>query len=139
MPYDPIFQARVIPILITVFDQYLAPVFDDRMYMSINPNAGKTLTFPYCIFQSQDDGGLNEDRIDQNGWNGLITFRSIDTTISGAMNKLLELAEQLQYITTSGYAIQIHPQKPKWFPVERLTQGNVYTMGLVVLFSIYPE
>lgn len=140
MPYDLSFQARVFPALMTAFETYLATVYDGRLYASVGP---ATPTFPYGVYQSQDGGGLNADFIDQSGWQGLITFRSLATSLEEAWDNIELLSDRLVGLSISGvagYAISHKPEHPQWFPVEKTTEyGSIYTAGLVVSFSVYKE
>lgn len=140
MPYDPSFQAKVFPVLMTAFEIYLADVYDGRLYASVAP---ATPTFPLAVYQSQDGGGLNADFVDQSGWEGLVTFRSLATTLQEAWDNLALLSARLPGLTASGvagYSIKNKPEHPQWFPVEKTTEyGSVYTAGLIVSFSVYKE
>lgn len=133
MTYDTAFIAKVFPMLAEAFDTTLSSIFGGRLYESVGPAKP---TFPECIYQSQDGGGKRDDYIGQNGWQGLITFRSIDTTLSGARNNTIQLLDALPSLTASGYSILTIPEKPQWFPVETLSTGRVYTAGVVVRFFV---
>ena len=134
--YDKTFQAKVWPIIVSAMEQYIAPVFNGRL----SADVATTLTqFPLGIYQSQDGGGKNDDTINTNGWQGFVTIRCIDVTQSGAWNKALEVATALDAITNTNYNISIKIDKPQRFPVEKLTQGSIYTAGLVIAMGIYPK
>jgi hypothetical protein len=141
MAYDRAFIAKVIDIFETVVDEEFAFVYDDRMYAITNTSS--EYVFPYCIYQSQDGGGKLEDYVGQNGWNGLMTFRSIDITKSGAMNKLIELANVIA--TNSGifhklgYSVGIELDKPQLFPIEQSSEHTIYTIGIVTLVRVYSD
>jgi len=134
--YDETFQAHVWPVIISLMDQYVAPVYSGRV--SRNVPASLT-TFPVGVYQSADGGGKNDDMIGQNGWKGFITFRSIDLTQSGAMNRLLQVAAVLPTIVHSGYAVSFHIDRPQEFPIEKITTSSVYTSALVLSVGIYPK
>ncbi len=136
MAYDINFQPKIFPMLHTAFQTGLAPVFDGRLYASVAP---PTPTFPLGVYQSQDGGGIRVDSLSRNGWEGLITFRSIDTTLSGAWTKLNQLVESIPAVVASGYLIEYRPEHPMWMPVERRTSGNIYTAAIVVTFRVYYE
>jgi hypothetical protein len=136
MSYDTMFQAKVWPVIISAMEQYIAPVFNGRL----SADVATTLTqFPVGVYQSQDGGGKNDDTINTNGWQGFVTIRCIDVTQSGAWNKALEVADALDTITNPNYNISIKIDKPQRFPVEKLTQGSIYTAGLVIAMGIYPK
>lgn len=137
--YDKTFQAKVMPVIISEFNEHVASVFDGRLYAIVAPPLA---TFPCGVYQSQDGGGLNKDFIGSdsgNGWEGMMTIRCLDTTLSGAWSKALDVAVALQTITNPIYDMNIHLEKPQWFPVEKLTIGNIYTAGLIVLIGVYPK
>lgn len=134
--YDKTFQAKVWPIIIAEMSEHIAPVFSGRLSQDIPTSLTQ---FPVGVFQSQDGGGKNDDYIGQNGWEGQITIRSIDQTISGAWNKALEVAEALLMVENEVYDISVDISKPIKFPVEKLTTGSIYTAGLVITMGIYPK
>lgn len=133
MSYDVNFQARIFPMLMTAFADGLGDVYDSRLYATVAPPQP---TYPYCVYQSQDGGGVKFDTFGRNGWDGYITFRSIDTTLSGAWGLIQELVEAIPLVVASGYLIEYMPDHPMWMPVERITIGNIYTAALVVRFQI---
>lgn len=132
--YDKTFQAKVWPIIIAAMSEYIAPVFNGRLSKNV---AASLSTLPAGVYQSQDGGGKNSDYINQNGWVGQLTIRCIDTTLSGAWNKALDVAEALPLITNPNYDISVNLSNPIEFPVEKLTTGSVYTAGLVITMGIY--
>lgn len=140
MAYDTSFQAKVFPVLMTAFETYLADVFAGRLYASVAP---ATPVFPLGVYQSQDGGGQRQDYINQNGWQGLITFRSLATSLSAAWDNIILLSDRLVGLSASGvsgYTISYQPDHAQWFPVEKTTDyGNIYTAGLIVSFSVYRE
>jgi len=134
--YDKTFQAKVWPIIIDLMQTFIAPVFNGRLSAKV---AVSLSTFPVGVYQSQDAGGKRDDYIGQNGWNGLVTIRCIDTSLDGAWTKALEVAEALQSMTHAEYDISVDVDSPIEFPVEKLTQGSIYTAGLVISMGIYPK
>lgn len=136
MSYDPVFQAKIIPVLNQSFATAMGPVYGGRVYAYIAP---PTPTYPLMIYHPQDGGGRRADAIGMNGWEGLMTFRSIDTTLAGAANKLIEAAEQFPYLTSPGYVIQVVFENPQYFPVERTSAGNYYTVGVLATVRVYKD
>jgi hypothetical protein len=136
MAYDPIFQARIIPILNSAFANTLGTAYSGRIYAYVAP---ATPTFPLMVFHPQDGGGRKADTIGHNGWEGLMTFRSMDTTLSGAANKLIEASEQFISVTASGYIIDTVFENPQYFPVEKTTTGNIYTVGVLATVRVYRD
>lgn len=140
MTYDKSFQAKVFPALKTAFETYLADVYDNRLYSIVAPS---TPTFPLGVYQSQDGGGLRTDKINENGWEGLITFRSLATSSDEAWDNLLLLVERLVGLSASGvsgYSIGYTLEHPQPFPVEKTTEyGSIHTAAIIVSFSVYKE
>lgn len=136
MSYDKTYQAKVWPIIIAELTEHVAPIFDNRFSFGIPASLSN---FPVGVYQSQDGGGKNDDYVGMNGWLGDVTIRCIDTTLSGAWNKALEVASGVQNITNLLYDISVDTSRPIQFPVERLTQGSIYTAGIVVTMGIYKK
>lgn len=132
--YDHTFQARILSLLTSGIASAVNSVYNNRVYYNVAPS---NPTFPLLIYQ-QGLFGRKNDSINQNGWRGVFIFRSIDTTLSGANNKLIETAGALQNITLSGeYTISIVPSSPVSFPVEKLSATNIYTSAMMVDVAIY--
>lgn len=136
MSYDPVFQAKIIPILNRAFSEAIGPVYDGRVYAYVAPPKA---IYPLMIYHPQDGGGRRADAIGMNGWEGLMTFRSIDTTLAGAANKLISAAETLPTLTAVGYIIQVVFENPQYFPVERTSEGNYYTVGVLATVRVYKD
>lgn len=136
MSYDKPYQAKVWPVIIALMSNHVAHVFDGRLSENVPSSLSQ---FPVGVYQSQDGGGKNDDYISMNGWLGQITVRCIDTTISGAWNKALEVAQAVLTISSGTYDISVDISRPIKFPVEKLTQGSIYTAGLVVTMGIYKK
>jgi hypothetical protein len=136
MSYDPVFQAKIIPVLNKAFADTLGPIYGGRVYSHVAPSIP---TYPLLVYHPQDNGGRRADAIGANGWEGLMTFRSIDTTLAGAANKLIEAAEQFVNLSAPGYFIQIVFENPQYFPVEKTTTGNYYTVGVLATIRVYKD
>ena len=147
MPYQPTFFTQVMQMIAIAMEE-ANPVYNNRIYFSVPP---RDTIFPVLVYQSQDLGGQNDDTIGNNGWQGLITLRSIDTTLSGATNtlsfatELLTANDNLGILvgglpTLSGnYRVQFYPDKPIPLPVDSLTSGDYYTAGILVTVHINPD
>lgn len=136
MPYDVNFQPKIFPALMSGFASAFSGVYNGRVYASVAPSIP---TYPLVVYQSQDGGGSRFDSLARNGWEGLITFRSIDVTMSGAWNKIQELAEHIPNVVASGFLIEYRIEHPIWLPIERVTSGNIYTAAIVVTFQVFYE
>src|SRR5688500_19255061 len=92
MAYDRKLPAYVWPVLRNVFGTQFASIWNGRLYRdTIIP----PINTPAAVYQSQDNGGEEIRYVDKNSWRGLITFRSIDTTASGAENKLIQFVTKI--------------------------------------------
>lgn len=136
MSYDPIFQAKVWPVLISMLEAAVSPIFGGRFSYKVPASLS---SFPVGVYHSQDGGGSNDDTINHNGWTGLITFRAIDTTLSGAWNKINQTCTALQGLEHPDYSVRVNIQRPIEFPIEKLTIGSIYTAGIVIDMGIYPK
>lgn len=134
MAYDESFQAKVFTVLVDAFEDYLAPVYDGRMYAFVAPG---TSPYPKCVYQSQDGGGRENDTIGANGWRGTILFRTIHTTLSGAMNKTIELSNVLPTLAHANYSLSTRVRNPFPLPVEKINNESVYTFGIAVEIEIH--
>ena len=136
MSYDPLFQTKIWPVIISELEQHVAPVFGGRLSYKV---ASSLSQLPVGIYQSQDGGGSNDDTIGANGWTGLLTIRAIDTTLSGAWSKVQEAAAAMLTISHPSYDISVNISNPIELPVEKLTVGSVYTAGIVFSMGVYPK
>ena len=50
-----------------------------------------------------------------------------------------EACTAVQSITHPDYDISIKIDNPIEFPVEKLTQGSIYTAGMILSMGIYPK
>jgi len=136
MAIDKAFFARVLPALDLVFSMYLAPLFEGRLYNIVAPTSSN---FPRAVYQSQDAGGFQKNKIGSNAWIGQITFRVMSMSKTEAWDKAIELAEALPALAHAHYDISADITNPQWFPIEKITTGNIYTAGLIVEFGVYPK
>jgi len=136
MSYDPVFQAKIIPVLNAAFADALGPAYNGRVYAYVAPAKP---TYPLMVYHPQDGGGRRVDAIGLNGWEGLMTFRSMDITLAGAADKLIEASAQFVSVTASGYIIDTVFENPQYFPVERQTDRNIYTVGVLATVRVYKD
>lgn len=143
MAYQKSFTAQIWPMVAQVLES-VESIYDGRVYSYVPP---RNASYPSLVYQSQDLGGINDDTIGNNGWNGIVTLRSIDYTQSGAHNLLAQALHELtldDYVVTNiptlsgAYNVQIEPNKPITFPMEQLTEGTLYTAGIIVTVYISP-
>lgn len=136
MAIDKAFFAKVLPALDLAFDTYLSPIFSGRLYSLVAPTNSE---LPRAVYQSQDAGGFQENKIGSNAWVGQITFRVMSMSKAEAWNKAIALAEALPTLQHNDYDISADIVNPQWFPVEKITTGNVYTAGIIVEIGVYPK
>jgi len=133
--YDPTFQSKVFPYLRELFTP-LASIWDGRFYFIVPPDS---VTYPCGVYQSQDSGGRKDDAIDQSGWRGLVTFRSIARSLGESESNLIDLASALQSLTHQDIDFTIRLQNPIPLPIEQDSISKIYTMGLITDIGIYPK
>lgn len=144
MAYQQSFIAQVWP-MITRAMETVEPIYEGRVYSIVPP---RNTTFPVLTYYSQDLGGKNDDTIGNNGWNGVITLKSIATDQDTAFDLLATALHQLAttdivlsgLITLSGeFNIQFEQSKPITFPLEKLTGITLYQAGVLVTVYIKPN
>lgn len=143
MTYQVTFPAQVWQIFSHAM-QRAEQFYDGRVYDSVPP---ENTEFPCLVFQSQDLGGRNAPSLGLNGWNGLVTLRSISYSQQEAYDKLAQATAALSsnvvvsgILTVSGtYNVQIFADRPLPFPVDKLTEGALFQAGVLVVAYIRPN
>ena len=110
-------------------------IYGGRVFYNTAPSE---IEYPYLIYQSDSSLGYNFNMLNTTAWKGIITMRSVSTTLASAsdslaywMHNLNEpiLVTGLPYVTIP-YDVQFFPYKAYSFPVERLNNATVYTAGV---------
>lgn len=140
MAYQVAFQAQVLPMVFEIMDT-IGQYTGGRVHYQIAPD---NTEYPVFIYQSQDGGGVNDDTIGHNGWNGLLTLRCAHTSLSGVFNLLTHAMNML--CVPSGFNVT-SPLLSGTFnarfvgdhiiplPTETLTEGTIYQAGII--FTVY--
>ena len=118
--------------------------YGGRVYYNVAPS---DIPFPYLIYQSDSSLGGVYGMLNTTAWKGIITFRSLSTSLAGASDSLGDLLNKLDRpFVVSGipnitihYYVQFQPYKRYSFPVERLNNSAVYTSAVGVETYITPK
>ena len=118
--------------------------YGGRVYYNVAPS---DIPFPYLIYQSDSSLGGVYGMLNTTAWKGIITFRSLSTSLAGASDSLGDLLNKLDRpFVVSGipnitipYDVQFQPYKSYSFPVERLNNSAVYTSAVGVETYITPK
>ena len=133
--YDESFQAKVFPTLRDAFDVFKS-VWNGRFYYLVPPTGA---IYPCGVYQSQDNGGNSDDRINLNRWEGIITFRSIARSLSEAEQNMVTLSGLFHTVTNGDYSISIRTKNAIPLPIEEDSLGKIYTVGLRTRVGVYPK
>jgi hypothetical protein len=103
--------------------------------------------YPYLIYQSDSSLGYSYSMLNMSAWKGIITMRSISSTLAGASDSLAELSNGFPGpFVVSGianiavpYDVQFYPYKVYSFPIERLNSTAIYTAAIGVEAFITPR
>ena len=118
--------------------------YGERVYYNVAPSDAQ---FPYLIHQNDSSLGGIYGMLNTTAWKGIITFRSLSSSLSGASDSLGDLLNKLdRSFVVSGipnitipYGVQFSPYKSYSFPVERLNSSAVYTSAVGVETYITPK
>jgi hypothetical protein len=125
--------------LVQISGQYSGRVF----FNAAPPEA----PYPYLIYQSDSSLGYSYSMLNMSAWKGIITMRSVASTLAGASDSLAELANHFTApFVVSGianisipYDVQFYPYKVYSYPVERLNSTAIYTSAIGVETFITPR
>jgi hypothetical protein len=120
------------------------PVYSGRVYYQTAP---VNSVFPALVYQpvvNQSYAGL---MLNDSYWRGMVVFRSIAQTFAEAQDLLTltvnELSKPASIITLSGlsspYSIRYDVIEVPSFPVEKLSEGYIYTAAITVDTYIFPN
>lgn len=125
--------------LVQVSGQYGGRVF----YNAAPPEA----TYPYLVYQSDSSLSYNYSMLNETAWKGIVTLRSISTSLATASDSLAELSNGFTHAyTVTGlaniaipYDVQFFPYKVYDFPIERLNSTAIYTAAIGLETYITPH
>ena len=140
--FDPLLYANVWKFISRSLSGIL-PVYNSRVYYQVAP---VNSTFPLLVYQPVVNQSFATLMLNDSYWEGLITFRSLSSTFVDAQDRLAEVISSLsttRVITVSGVAV---PHSVRYcvyevpsFPVERLSDGYIYTAAVTMEAYIFPN
>jgi hypothetical protein len=118
--------------------------YGGRVFFNVAP---PEVTYPYLIYQSDSSLGYSYSMLNMSAWKGIVTMRSVSTTLASASDSLAELSNGFTgAFVVSGianiavpYDVQFYPYKVYSYPVERLNNAAVYTSAIGVETFITPR
>lgn len=136
MALDPTFFTKIFPIIMEIFTDYIGPLVNNRVYWS----ATTQKQFPRIIYQSQDLGGITDNKIGKYGWRGLITVRVMDRDPATPHLLLSQVCTVLDTVASTynnnNVGISIRYGKPIPFPQETVDDGIIYTAAVIITMTI---
>jgi hypothetical protein len=119
------------------------PIYSGRVYYQVAP---VNSTFPVLIYQPVVNQSYANLLLNDSYWEGLITFRSLANTFTEAQDTLTEVIKEIsttKLITVSGvlvpHSVRYCVYEVPSFPVERLTDGYIYTAAVTMETYIFPN
>ena len=92
---------------------------------------------PYCIIQSQDQGGISTPRLGSLGWSGLITVKAVADSLSAAETLLAAVAPAMgTLVAPTSYDLSVRFVRPLALPVDA---DNVWQAGLIFELQLERE
>ena len=121
----------------------IAPTYGGRVYYQAAP---VSTTFPVLVYQPVVNQSYANLLLNDSYWQGMITFRSISNTFSEAQELLMlvstTLSSQVPIISVSGvassYTVRYDVCEVPSFPVEKLSDGYIYTAAITMDTYIFP-
>jgi len=84
---------------------------------------------PYCVLQSQDQGGISTPRLGSLGWSGLITVKAIADSLQAAETLLALVAPAMDGLSApASYDLSVRFVRPLALPVD---EDGVWQAGLI--------
>jgi hypothetical protein len=139
--FDPLLYAHIWKFIGRSLSGIL-PVYSGRVYYQTAP---VNTEFPMLVYQPVVNQSYATLFLDDSYWQGLVTFRSVATDFAVAQDKLaLTIADlvKIKNITISGVAsthtVRYDIAEVPSFPVDRLSDGYVYTAAVTMEVYIFP-
>lgn len=111
MPITPIYDA--IHIVRKAIFEALDPLTTAGVYWQ---TAAQTAALPFCVYQSQDNGGRAEKHLNALGWSGLITIKAIAASQSAAETLMAAVAPGMASLASTGYSLMAEYMQPVVIP-----------------------
>lgn len=139
--HDPVLYANVWKILGRSLSGVLT-TYSGRVYYQAAP---LNTQFPILVYQPVVNQAYANLMLNDSYWEGAVVFRSIATSFAEAQELLSTVAVYLdgavQTVTISGlepYTVQHTIRETPSFPVEKLTDGYIYTAAITTEAVIFP-
>ena len=139
--YDPLLYANIWKFIARSLSGIM-PTYSGRVYYQVAP---VNSVFPILVYQPVVNQSYANLMLNDSYWEGLITFRSMANTFSEAQDKLAEVITEIsttKTITVSGvyvpHSVRYCVYEVPSFPVERLTDGYIYTAAVTMETYIFP-
>lgn len=118
--------------------------YTNKIFYEVAPSE---VSYPYLVYLSDSALGYNFSLLNSTAWKGIITLKSIATSIAVASNALGSLSNEFtRPFTVTGipnitipYSVQFYPCKTYSFPVDRFNNMAVYTSAIGVETYITPQ
>lgn len=140
--YDPVLYANIWKFISRSLSGVL-PTYSGRVYYQAAP---VNSVFPLLVYQPVVNQSYANLLLNDSYWEGSITFRSMANTFTEAQDRLSDVIRELsttRTFTVSGVAV---PHSVRYcvyevpsFPVERLTDGYIYTAAVTMEAYIFPN
>lgn len=139
--FDPLLYAHIWKFIGRSLSGIL-PVYSGRVYYQVAP---VNTEFPILIYQPVVNQSYATLFLDDSYWQGLVTFRAIGPDFAAVQDKLaLTIADlvKLKYVTVSGvtytHTVRYDVCEVPSFPVEKLSEGYIYTAAVTMEAVIFP-
>lgn len=139
--HDPVLYANVWRIIGRSLSGIL-PTYSGRVYYQAAP---LNTVFPILVYQPVVNQAYANLMLNDSYWEGAVIFRSIAPSFVEAQELLSTVAVYLdgvvKPVTISGlnpYTVQYTIRETPSFPVERLTDGYIYTAAITTETVIFP-
>jgi hypothetical protein len=139
--YDPLLYANIWKFIARSLSGIM-PTYSGRVYYQVAP---VNSVFPVLVYQPVVNQSYANLMLNDSYWEGLITFRSMANTFSEAQDRLAEVITEIsttKTITVSGvhvpHSVRYCVYEVPSFPVERLTDGYIYTAAVTMETYIFP-
>jgi hypothetical protein len=121
----------------------IAPAYSGRVYYQAAP---VSTTFPVLVYQPIVNQSYAHLMLNDSYWQGMVVFRSIAQSFTEAQELLTTVANTLSnniaLVSVSGvsipYSVRYDICEVPSFPVEKLSDGYIYTAAITMDTYIFP-
>jgi len=139
--YDPALYANIWRFIARSLSGVM-PIYGGRVYYQVAP---ANADFPLLVYQAVVNESYSVQMLNDSYWEGMITFRSISTSFSDAQDKLTQVVNELstlKLVSVSGvtvpHSVRYYVSEVPSFPVDRLSDGYIYTAAVTTDAYIFP-